>query len=108
MHGMFDLKDGIQEGEFRQSFDLFSQHLCEKELALTYRFMRHQAHDGYNADPPAMQYYVAVEFVDTDQAERCWDYIQKNSAPVHSLHTAVFSKIQNSRFFLTSDVQTTA
>ncbi len=106
MHGMFDLKDDIREGEFRRSFELFSEHLCEEEMALTYRFMRQQAHDGYNADPPSTKYYVAVEFVDMDHAEQCWDYIQENSEPIHSLHVAVFSKIQNSRFFLSSDIQT--
>ena len=108
MHGMFDLKDEIQEEEFRQSFDLFSEHLIATEMALSCRFMRHQAHDGYNARPPSTKYYVAIEFVDMDYAEQCWNCIQEDNEPVKSLHTAVFSKIQDSRFFLSSDIQGTA
>ena len=104
MHGMFDLKDNVKEGEFRHSFDLFSEHLNAIEMTRTCRFMRHQAHDGYNARPPSTKYYVAVEFLDIAKAEQCWDYIQENNEPIKSLHTAVFSKIQNSRFFLTSDI----
>ena len=104
MHGLFDLKDDVNEGEFRQSFDLFSEYLDEIDLVLSCRFMRHQAHDGYNADPPATQYYVSMEFLDMDCAERCWNRVEENVEPLKSLHTAVFSKIQNFRFFLSSDI----
>lgn len=104
MHGLFDLKDDIDEGEFRQSFELFSEHLNATGMVLSCRFMRHQAHDGYNARPPLTHYYVSIEFMDMDYAERCWNYIQENNEPLKSLHTAVFSKIQNSRFFLSSDI----
>ena len=104
MHGLFDLKDDVSEAEFRQSYELFSEHLIEISMVLSCRFMRHQAHDGYNADPPSTQYYVSVEFQDLDYAERCWSYIQEKKEPMKSIHTSVFSKIQNSRFFLSSDV----
>ena len=104
MHGMFDLTDDATAGAFRESFDLFSEHLKATEMVLGCRFMRRQAHDGYNADPPLTQYYVSMEFTDMDYAERCWDYVEENNEPLKSLHTAVFSKIQNYRFFLSSDV----
>jgi len=104
MHGLFDLKDGVEEGEFCQDFELFSNHLRDVRLVVGGRFMRHQAHDGYNAREPSTEYYVSVEFVDMDQAEACWDYVEKNDEPLKTLHGAVFSKIRNSAFFLSSDV----
>lgn len=104
MHGLFDLQGDVNEGEFRQSFELFSEHLKALGMVLSCRLMRHQAHDGYNANPPSTQYYVSIEFLDMEYAERCWDYIRQNTEPVMSLHTAVFSSIQNSSFFLSSDI----
>ena len=104
MHGLFDLKGDVNEGDFRRSFELFSEHLQANIMVLGCRLMRHQAHDGYNARPPSTQYYVSIEFTDMDSAERCWNYIEKNDEPQKSLHNAVFSKIQNSRFFLSSDI----
>ena len=103
MHGLFDLMENVNEGQFRRSFEPFSDHLTANSMVLNCRFMRHQDHEGYNADPPATKYYVSMEFSDMDCAERCWDYIQENKEPIKSLHTAVFSKVQNSSFFLTSD-----
>lgn len=68
------------------------------------RFMQRQAHDGYNSRPPSTRFYVSMEFMDMDYAQRCWDYIEAKDEPIDSLHTAVFSKIQNFRFFLSTDV----
>jgi hypothetical protein len=102
MHGLFDMMDNVGEVQFQESFDQFSERLKANSMVLNCRFMRHQDHDGYNAEPPPTKYYVSVEFSDMDAAEQCWDYIQENKEPIKSLHTAVFSKIQNSRFFLTS------
>lgn len=103
MHGMFDLNDGVNEKEYRRSFELFSEHLKENSLIIGGRFMRHQSHDGYNARAPLTQYYVSIEFRDMGHAERCWAYIQEKTEPLKSLHGAVFSKVQNSAFFLTAD-----
>jgi len=47
---------------------------------------------------------VSVEFSDMEQAQQCWDIIEENSEPLLSLHTDVFSKIQNYSFFLSRDV----
>ena len=104
MHGFFDLKDGVNEGEFQRSFELFSAHLKELGMLVSWRFMQHQEHQGYNADPPTTRFYVLNEFTDMQQAEQCWDYVEKNDEPLKSLHSAVFSKIRNSSFFLASDI----
>lgn len=104
MHGLFDLKDGEKEQEFRQSFDLFSEHLKDLRMVVSGRFMRHQEHDGYNARGPSTQYYVSVEFADMHHAEKCWALIEAADEPLKSLHNAVFSTIQNTAFFLSTDV----
>ncbi len=104
MHGLFDLKGGEKEEEFRQSFDQFSEHLINRRIMTSGRFMRHQEHDGYNARAPATQYYVSIEFADMHQAEKCWALIEAADEPLKSLHNAVFSKIENTAFFLSADV----
>jgi hypothetical protein len=105
LHGLFDLKDGVAEQEFRRCFDLFAEHMAATNGVQHSRFMRHEPHDGYNSDPPATKYYVAMEFPDMECAERCWTCIEKADEPTRSLHADVFSRIQDYRFFLTSDVQ---
>ncbi len=104
MHGLFDLNEGVDESDFRRVFDLFSEYLKSIDMVVCWRFMRHQEHDGYNSGEPATKYYVSMEFSDMNQAEQCWDIIEDNSEPLHSLHTDVFSKIQDYRFFLSTDV----
>jgi len=104
MHGLFDLADGVEEDAFRESFVRLSEHLQGIDMLLNWRFMRHQAHDGYNANEPSTQHYVSIEFANMDQAERCWSCIQEHGEPLGSLHQAVFSKVQNTTFFLSSDV----
>ena len=103
MHGLFDLKDGVKERGFRHSFELFSEHLKDTRMVISGRFMRHQVHEGFNVRQPLTNYYVSIEFRDMDHAERCWTYIQEKDEALKSLHKAVFSKVQNTSFFLTSD-----
>jgi hypothetical protein len=102
MHGLFDLQNGVEEHQFKRSFEAFSDALRDLELIVESRFMRHQEHDGYNADAPRTKYYVNVDFTDMVQAERCWTWIEDKSEPVQTLHQAVFSKVDNASFFLTT------
>ena len=104
MHGIFDLKDKVDEREFRESFDRLAEHLKDTGLVNQSRCMRHQEHDGYNSHEPLGRYYVSMEFPDMQCAEQCWDFIEGRSGSVGQLHAAVFSKICNWRFFLSSDI----
>lgn len=104
MHGLFDLAEGVEEGAFRDSFVRLSEHLQHAGMMLGWRFMRHEPHDGYNANAPSTRHYVSIEFADMEQAERCWTCIQDARAPLGPLHQAVFAKVCNTAFFLTSDV----
>ncbi len=104
MHGMFDLADDVDEGVFRESFVSLSEHLQSSGMLHNWRCMRHQPHDGYNANQPLTSHYISIEFLDMDQAERCWHCIEGNVEPLKSLHQAVFSRVRNTSFFLSADI----
>lgn len=104
MHGLFDLKGGVDEADFHAAFAAFGGHLKACELATSWRMMRRQEHAGYDNGPPQTRYYLSVEFKDVEQSERCWSYVEKNDEPLRSLHQNMNSKVHNARFFLCSDV----
>lgn len=104
MHGMFDLADDVEEGAFHEAFVSLSKHLEESGLMLNWRCMRHQPHDGYNANGPPTTHYIAIEFQDMEQAETCWRRIEDGLEPLKSLHQSVFAKVRNTAFFLSSDL----
>lgn len=104
MHGLFDIKDGIDEAAFHAAFAAFGEHLKERGLATSWRMMRRQEHAGYDNGPPQTRYYLSVEFEDTGQSGRCWSYVEEDAEPLRSLHRNMNSKVHNARFFLCSDV----
>ena len=104
LHGLFDLRPGASEEEFRAAFQAFHDHLKSKRLAISARFMRHEPRFGYDARPPETEFYIAIEFVDREQAERCWSCVEAADEPLHTLHSCVNRLIQKASFFLYSDV----
>ena len=105
MHGMFDLADEIEESDFHEAFVSLSEHLQDSGMMLNWRCMRHQPHDGYNANEPPTTHYVSIEFQDMSMAEECWRLIEDGREPLKSLHQAVFSKVRNTAFFLSADIR---
>ena len=104
MHSLFNLVSGSSEDLFRDSLEQLSTHLVNSGFLLSTRFMKHQAHPGYNADAPATGYYLAMEFTDMQQAQSCWDYIESDREPVSTLHKKMRSHVCDSSFFLYHDV----
>ncbi len=104
LHGLFELKDGYGETDFRHAFDAFASHLQEQSLLRKWRFMRQEDHAGYNRRPPAKPFYIAMEFTDRAQSEACWDYVEKDEEPLKSLHRAMNRQVTNTSFFLCADV----
>lgn len=100
MHSFFDLHTHRSASEFHSYINDLSNHLIEKGLLLSHRFMKHQAHDGYNANEPASYYYHAMNFLDMDQAERCWSYIEEDAEPVKALHGKIKTSVLNTSFSL--------
>ena len=103
LHGWFDLKAHVDEGEFRQAFAQFTDHLKATGLVSACRCMRHRAHEGYNSHAPWANYYVCIDFLNMDCAEKSWTNIEEQDETLAPLHAAVFSRICNYRFSLTSD-----
>ena len=104
MHGLFDLKQGYNEHDFKHAFNELGEHLRECHLLASWRFMRHVEHDGYNADYPGMKFYISMEFVDQKQSLDCWAYVADNREPVKSVHYVVNSMVKNTIFFLSEDI----
>lgn len=105
MHGLFDLKEKYNEHEFKQAVDNFAAHLQQMNMLSAWRFMRRTPHPGYDARPPAKNFYVSVEFIDLPQSQECWAYVENNQEPLRSFHRAVNSKVKNTIFFLCEDVE---
>ena len=104
MHGLFDLQADIDAMDFADAFAKFAAHLQERNLINDSRCMRHQPHDGYNSNHPETNYYVSMDFDSMAKAQECWDVIEEQSEPLNGLHVAVLGKIQDYRFFLTTDL----
>ncbi len=104
LHGLFELKDGYGDTDFRDAFDAFANHLRNQSLLLEWRFMRQEAHEGYNRRPPEAPNYIALEFADKTQSEACWAYVENDEEPIRSLHRRMNRQITNASFFLCSDV----
>lgn len=104
LHGLFDLRPDASEEEFRSAFQAFHGHLRSKRLVSSARFMRHEPHYGYDSRPPETNFYIAIEFVDMKQAERCWSYVEADDEPLHALHSRMNSLVRTTSFFLYKDV----
>ena len=104
MHSLFDLVETCSVNDFQCAINAFTQHLIEKDMLVSSRFMRHEPHDGYNADGPLTSYYLAMEFSDMTQAKACWAYVESDAETVKSLHDTVKTSVRNSSFFLYRDI----
>ena len=102
MHGLFDLKPGVECGVFKTAFEAFCTHLREQGYVTRWSFMRRSPHSGYDRNAPETAFYVAVNFPDRARAEDCYRYVAVNQEPLRSLHVAMNSKIvpATTRFFL--------
>jgi hypothetical protein len=106
LHGLFDLREGEAETEFKQAFHAFVDHLQDKGFVVRRRLMRREPHEGFESGRPAQRYYTAIEFPDLVVEQACYEYVAADEEPVRSLHRAMNSKVEPSStsFFLCSDV----
>ncbi len=100
MFGIFTLREGVQIVEFFDAFNAFGEHLRNQGYASAWRFMSHEAHEGYDARPPSQPFLVEVCFESRDQAQRCWDYVEKDEEPLRSLHRNVNRRTIDTHFAL--------
>jgi hypothetical protein len=102
MHGLFDLRPGIEAGDYRAAFEAFCQHLRQQGYVTGWSFMRRSPHAGYDRKPPETTFHVGIDFPDRSRAEDCFRYIAANQEPLRSLHIAMNAKVvtATTQFFL--------
>ncbi|MEM9774393.1 MAG: DUF6614 family protein [Chloroflexota bacterium] len=104
MHGFFDLHEGNDESEFKKTYQAFGDYLIENNLITGHKVMRRSYHAGYDSGAPETRFYVSMDFIDLEQANACWDYIEERQMNSHVLHRNVYAQIRNASFFLSEDI----
>ena len=106
LHGLFDLKEGVAEAEFKQAFGAFVGHLEAKGFVAQNRLMRREPHEGFERSRPQQTYYVAIEFPNLALEQACYEYVAADQEPIRTLHRAMNSKVEpgSASFFLCSDI----
>jgi hypothetical protein len=105
LHGVFSLKDGVNEAKFKHAFDAFASHLKDQGYATAWRLMKRKPMPEFSRSLPEFSWYAAIGFPSLEWDAACYDYVQKNEEPVKSLHLAMNSKVaKGSNFFVTYDV----
>lgn len=105
MHGFFDLKEGQSEAAFAQAYEAFAAHLLLQKLIVASRTMRRRPDANYDSSPPETKYYINMDFIDMEQAQACWDYIEDEATASTKLHRNVYGRIKDYAFFLSEDIE---
>ena len=102
MHGLFDLKEGVEIAAYRAAFDAFCAHLQEQGYVTRWSFMRRSPHPSYDRNPPESAFYVSIDFPDRAQAEACYRYVAADEEPLRTLHRTMNTKVvpTTTQFFL--------
>ncbi len=102
----FDLRPGIELGTFRQALADYTAHLQELDLVESNSPIgRRQSDTILDTDGERHhQYFTTMSFRDRAQADAAVDYIKAHSRkPGHSIHHAVYSKVQDQIFICWQD-----
>ncbi len=101
----FDLRPGIELGAFRQALADYTAHLQELDLVESSSPIgRRQADTILDTDGERdQQYFTIMTFQDRAQADAAVDYIKAHTEPGHSIHDAVYSKVQGQIFICWQD-----
>ncbi len=102
----FDLKPDIEIGTFGEALAGYTVHLQELDLvASNGPIGRRQSDTILDTDGERHhQYFVTMSFRDRAQADAAVDYIKAHAEPGHSIHHAVYSKVQNQIFICWQDM----
>lgn len=106
MQGFVDLKPSMTEAAFRTAFDVFSQGLCDRNLATGWELTQRRPHHGYDSTPPPQVWLLTVLFNDADQTESCWDFIEARDPNFAPLHDGLNRQVTNATFALYDDLLT--
>ena len=101
----FDLRLGIELGAFRKALAVYTAHLRELDLVESNSPIgRRQSDTILDTDGERdHQYFTTMSFRDRAQADAAVEYIKAHTEPGHSIHHAVYSKVQDQIFICWQD-----
>ena len=101
----FDLRPGIELGDFRQALANYTAHLHELDLVESNSPVgRRQSDTILDTDSERNhQFFTTMTFRDRAQADAAVGYIKSHSEPSHSIHHNVYSKVQDQIFICWQD-----
>ena len=96
----FDLIDSSQDVQFAQSLEKYMHFLANGGLIEGYRLSRRKLGFG----PAGMgEFHVTIETKDLAQLEQAFQRAASRDGEVESLHSAVYSSVENATFGLYRD-----
>ena len=101
----FDLRPGVELGAFRQALVDYTAHLRELGLVESNSPIgRRQSDTILDTDGERdHQYFTIMTFQDRGQADAAVDFIKAHPELGHSIHHAVYSKVQEQIFICWQD-----
>ncbi len=102
----FNLRPGIELGVFGKALADYTAHLQELDLVeINSPIGQRQSDTILDTDGERHhQYFTTMSFRDRAQADAAVDYIKARTEPGHSIHHAVYSKVQDQIFICWQDI----
>lgn len=101
----FNLKPGVEIGEFREALASYTAHLQTLDLVDSNGAVgQRQANTIMDTDERNHQYFVTMSFRDRAQCDRSVDYVLAHEEPGHSIHKAVYSLVKDQVFICWEDL----
>ncbi len=101
----FNLRPGIELGAFRKSLEHYIAHLQRNDLVESNSPIGERRSDtSMDTDGERdHQYFTTTTFLDRAQLDAAYDYIKAHTEPGHSIHHAVYCKLQDPIFICWQD-----
>ncbi len=105
MLSCFNLRPEIELGVFRKALEYYTAHLQGHDLVESNSPIGQRRSDtGMDTDGERHhQYFTTTTFRDRAQVDAAYDYIKAHTEPGHSIHHAVYSKVQDPVFICWQD-----
>ena len=104
MFGGFNLRDGNDLASFKSAYDAFCLHLKDQGYVTSWRVWKRAYHDGYDSNFPDVAVMIEMAFPDHAASLACWDYVESQSEPMHSLHLATNIQVKDTFFTLMQEL----
>ncbi len=105
MLSCFNLRPGVDFGDFRTALDGYTAHMQGLDLVTSNSPVgRRQSDTPMDTDEVRHhQYFTTTTFRDRAQVDAAYDYIKTHTEPGFAIHNAVYSKVEDSIFICWED-----